>query len=144
MGLGELVGGEVGRVATQPLAHAGLAEARSDPRPPTGVDHVPAEPRGEAPEPILVVAAPGDGDGPVGARDGEGEDDEREEEGDERRHGEEVRGEEALAAPVGADEAGEGDEEDEGAEDDEGPPREAQALGVGLRGEPDPGADDGD
>lgn len=67
-----------------------------------------------------------------------------EQEHDEEEHDEEVEPEEPGDAATGAEEAGEGDDHEEDAEGDGGALEEFLALGGGLAGEPDAGAEDGD
>lgn len=138
----ELFSGDV--ILVKVWTNVRLSQTGPNLLPVPGVGDVASEPLWEATELVLLVGSAGDGVGPVRARDDEGEDEEDEEEADEDGHATEVEGEEALAVPVGADEAGEGNEEDEGAEDDDGPAEEVGALAVGLVGEPDAGGDDGD
>lgn len=117
----------------------GNRQARPHTGPAFGIRHVTPQPRGVTVEAVLAEAPAGDGVGAVGARDGEGDEEE-----DEEGHGEEVDGQEAGAVAVGADEADEGEEEEEAAEKHHRPPEEVDALVVGLGGQPDPGGYHGD
>lgn len=107
----------------------------------TAGDMVP-EPRRESIQPVLAKPRTGDDVRAVGARDDEGEHNEGEEQDNEYEHADQVDPQKALLFPVGADEAGKGDQQECDSDEDERPSEPADAVVVGLGGEPYAGRDD--
>ena len=109
------------------------------------IGDVASQPGGVALEAVVVVGPAKDRVRAVAVRDGEGEDEERQEQRDERRHREEVAGQQAPAVPVRAREARQRDEEQQRAQDRHGPAEQPEAvLAAVSRGEPETRGRDGD
>ena len=142
----ELLGHDEGAIRGELPAGARRRDASPDPVPPLGIiGDVASQPGGVALEAVVVVGPAKDRVRAVAVRDGEGEDEERQEQRDERRHREEVAGQQAPAVPVRAREARQRDEEEQRAQDRQGPAEQPEAVLPAVpRGEPEPCCGDGD
>ncbi|ONK69678.1 uncharacterized protein A4U43_C05F25580 [Asparagus officinalis] len=131
-------------IPLKPLANLAINQTAPDLPPILGALDPLLQPVGVVPEPVLLVASPGDNLAGSLVGDDEGEDGEAEEEDDEEEHDEEVDPEEEGVAAAGADEAAEGDDEEEDADGDDGGLQELLAVGGGAVGEPDAAGEDRD